>query len=440
MLSLGSVEFWVAYVLPVFFVVGGYLLVQRRRERHNADILHDSVAAGLTQPASLHPIINQSLCIGCNACVEACPEHDVLGLINRKAHLIEPTACIGHGACQMACPMGAIDLVFGTAERGIDLPLVKPNFETNVPGVFIAGELGGMGLIRNAIQQGCQAVDAVVAYGQLAETGEVGVLDLVIVGAGPAGFAASLAAKAAGLNFVTVEQECLGGTVAHYPRGKIVMTVPVKLPLVGEMYFQETVKEELVAFFQSAEKQVGLPIEYGQRVAKVQQRDRGFVISTSEKTYQAKAVLLAIGRRGTPRKLDIPGDEQSKVVYRLVDPEQYKNQAVAVVGGGDSALEAATALSADPSTKVTLAYRGDAFGRAKAKNREAVLAAGEAGKIDIRLLTEIRKIGPDCVEIGQGGAAELIPNDTVIVCAGGVLPTEFLRSVGIQIETKYGTA
>jgi thioredoxin reductase (NADPH) len=439
-LSTGNAEFWFVYVVPIVVIVVGYVLFQRRRDRQNVNILQDSVSAGLTQPASLYPVINRSLCVGCNACVEACPEHDVLGLINRKAHLISPTDCIGHGACQTACPMNAISLVFGTAERGIELPMLKPNFETNVPGVFIAGELGGMGLIRNAIEQGCQAVAAIIDVKQSLPQAPSDAHDLVIVGAGPAGFAASLAAKAAGLNCVTLEQESLGGTVAHYPRGKIVMTAPVDLPLVGKMYFRETSKEELVAFFEQAERRVGLNIEYGEKVTRISSNHEGVAITTVGGTYHARAVLLAIGRRGTPRKLNIPGDEQSKVVYRLIDPQQYQHQAVTVVGGGDSALEAAAALAKEPGTQVTLSYRGDVFGRAKAKNRNAVMAAGEAGKIDIRLKSDLREIGADYVAFGQDGGEVHVPNDVVIVCAGGILPTEFLRSAGIEIETKYGTA
>jgi thioredoxin reductase (NADPH) len=426
-----------AYLAPLALLWAVYALAMRKNERRAASAYASSVADGLTEPASLHPVIDAGRCLGCGACVRACPEGQVIGLINGKAQLVEGANCIGHGACKEACPFDAISLVFGTETRGVDIPDVGGDFQTNVAGIFIAGELGGMGLIRNAIEQGRQAVDAVVPLArQRAHTA----CDLIIVGAGPAGLAAGLAAKAAGLRFIILEQETFGGTVAHFPRGKIVMTQPIELPLVGKMRFREVAKETLLAFWADVLQRHPLPISYGERVERITAGSADFTVVTAAGARQSATILLAIGRRGTPRKLDVPGEEQSKVVYRLADPAQYRGKHVLVVGGGDSALEAAAEIAEEPDTHVTLSYRSDAFSRAKVKNRKRIETAANRGKIDVRLSSQVKSIGSDAVELqSKGGAREFLANDAVIVCAGGVLPTAFLKSIGIRMETKHGT-
>src|SRR5215475_1210481 len=398
--------------------------------------------AGLTEPASLHPLIDPVKCLGCGACVRACPEvmsgHHVLGIIDDKAELLEPASCIGHGACKAACLTDAITLVFGTETRGIELPIVKPDFQTNVPGLFIAGELGGMGLIRNAIEQGRQAMESIKALCSSGAASDA--LDVVIVGAGPAGFSASLGALSHKLKFVTLEQDSFGGTVGHFPRGKLVMTAPAMLPLIGRMQFREVSKETLMAFWHEALKKTGLKIRYGERVEAIERQGTSFIVKSTGGTHKARTVLLTIGRRGTPRKLEVPGEEQCKVVYRLIDPEQYRGQHVVVVGGGDSALEAAASIAEESGTTVTLSHRSEAFGRAKLKNRQRVEAAQSSGQLKILLSSKIKKIGTDDIEIEQGGERTTIKNDAVIVCAGGILPNAFLKKAGIEVETKYGTA
>ena len=361
----------------------------------------------------------------------------MLGLIHGKAELLSPTECIGHGACFTACPHGAIALVFGTESRGIDIPHLKPNFETNVGGIFIAGELGGMGLIRNAIEQGRQAVESICAD---IHKGHTNALDLLIIGAGPAGFSASLAAMERGLRFATIEQDTLGGTVAHYPRGKIVMTQPAILPGVGKMPFRETSKENLLVFWRQAEKDTGVRINYNERMESIAPMESGFQVQTSKNEYDTHSILLAIGRRGTPRTLGVPGEDLPKVFYRLIDPDQYLNSRVLVVGGGDSALEAACAIAGVEGSEVTLSYRSAAFSRAKPKNRQAVEQAESAGKLNVVLESNVRAIAADVVELDQHDQCIELANDAVIISAGGILPTPFLRSIGIDVETKFGTS
>ncbi|MDH5650100.1 MAG: NAD(P)-binding domain-containing protein, partial [Gammaproteobacteria bacterium] len=358
----------------------------------------------------------------------------ILGLIGRKAHLVNPTHCIGHGACQKACPHDAITLVFGTAERGVDIPEVKPNFETNVPGIFIAGELGGMGLIRNAIEQGRQAMEAIKK-----RKGNTNQLDVVIIGAGPAGYSASLNALNHKLRFTTIEQETLGGTVAHFPRGKIVMTQPAVLPMVGKVRFRETTKETLLGFWKEVEKKTGIKINYNERMEEIKTNANGFTVTTTKNVYTTRNILLAIGRRGTPRKLGVSGEELPKVVYRLVDPEQYRGQHVLVVGGGDAALEAAISIAEQPDTTVTLSYRSDAFSRAKEKNRRKITDMNETGQLTLLMKSNVTRIDHNMVTLEQQGKTIDITNNAVIISAGGVLPTPFLKNIGINVNTKYGT-
>jgi thioredoxin reductase (NADPH) len=423
-----------AYLAPLALVLCVYIYRWRRREARAAATLQRSVKTGLTEPNSLHPVIDQNVCMGSGACTRACPE-GTLGIVKGKAHMVNPTVCIGHGACAAACPVEAIKLVFGTERRGVDIPYVKPNFETNVAGIYIAGELGGMGLIRNAAEQGRQAIVAIAHNRAQPEQ-----LDVLIVGAGPAGISATLAAMEHKLRFVTIEQEdSLGGCVYHYPRNKIVATHPVTLPIVGKVRLGEITKENLLVFWQNIIGKVRVPISFSQRLNAVVPVDRGFVVKTSDSEYHCRSLLLAIGRRGTPRKLGVPGEESPRVVYRLVDPEQYQGKRVLVVGGGNAAVEAAVAVAAEPGSTTTLSYRNDTFDRVTERNRELLEEAVAEGRLRLALRTTVTRIVERQVQLDRDGELTSIDNDTVIVCVGGVLPTPMLKELGIAVETKYGT-
>ncbi len=432
-----SLVYLTVFGAPLFVALLLYINWQKRNNQIAEQKWQDSKDAGMTEPASLHPLIDPNLCLGCATCVSACPEGKILGIKNRKAKLVSPSSCIGHGACREACPTDAISLVFGTETRGIEIPLVNESFETNVKGIFIAGELGGMGLIKNAIAQGKKAVGAIANEIDKSSKAE---LDLVIVGAGPAGLSSALAAKEKKLNFVLLEQDTVGGTIAHYPRGKIVMTQPAELPLVGKFQFREASKESLVDFWESVLKKVNLNIKTEQRVDAIEKIEKGFCVKTGKSQFTSKSILLTMGRRGTPRKLGVPGEESPKVMYRLTDPEQYTNKKVLVVGGGDSALEAALAISEQPGAEAILSYRNDAFSRAKPKNRQKVEEYSATGnKLKVMLKSNVVSISDNTVKINTGAEEEDFENDYVIVCAGGILPTPFLKKIGINVEEKFGT-
>ena len=426
------------FVVGTILITVWYMAAHIRKERRAAVLLKENAQAGVNEPPSLHPVIDLEACIGCGGCVDACPEqplHSPLGLVRGKAVLIDAAHCIGHGACKIACPTNAIELVFGTEKRGVDIPIVKPNFETNSPHIFIAGELGGMGLIANAIDQGRSAIENIK---KVSGIGQGDRLDVLIVGAGPSGFAASLASMQHKLRYRTVEQGDLGGTVYNFPRGKIVMTRAVNLPMVGKVKITETTKEKLLEFWQKVQKETGVKIHFHERLENITRTKDGFVVKTTAGEYQTLTVLLCLGRGGTPRKLGVPGDEHPKVVYRLIDPAQFAGKHVLVVGGGDSALEAAYALADEKGASVTLSYREKAFTRAKEKNRKKVEQAASEGRLTVLYSSNVKEVRPDEVDLEQNGTLVTVANEAIICCLGGILPTPFLKQIGIEVETKRG--
>lgn len=294
---------------------------------------------GIYEPVSLYPYIDPNSCIRSGACIMACPEEEIIGIRNGRATLINASRCVGHGACFHACPVEAITLRIGTDKRGVDLPHVNQNYETNIRGIYIAGELGGMGLIKNSVDQGRKAVENIA---KTIEKGHKATYDLIVIGAGPAGISASLQAKKSGLNVLTLEQDTLGGTVYNFPRAKVVMTNPMELPGYGKLKFFQTSKKELLDIWNDAIQKNDLEIVENCKVESILLENEFFTLTTNKViNYTTHRVLIAIGRRGTPRKLGVKGEDLEKVAYKLLEPELIRDKHILVVGGGDSAIESA---------------------------------------------------------------------------------------------------
>jgi len=422
-------------VLSILFI---YILKQKRESKEVGEKIEIAKVEGIHEPVSLYPVVDQHRCIKSGACIKACPEDNILGIRNGKATLINASHCIGHGACFRACPVEAISLYIGTEKRGVDLPHVNPNFETNVPGIFIAGELGGMGLIKNAVTQGREAVENIA---KTIKKGGLATYDLIVVGSGPAGISATLAAKELNLSVLTLEQDTLGGTVFTFPRAKIVMTSAMELPLYGKVNFTETSKAKLLELWNTVLTENNLVIKENSKVETVTRVGDLFRVETvNGESYTTKCILLAIGRRGSPRKLNVPGEDTDKVAYRLLEPDLIKNKKIVVVGGGDSAIESALLLA--EYNKVTISYRSNAFSRIKPRNAESINQAIKSGLIDVKLNSNIVSIEQDSIHYTENDSKDILKmeNDLVYIFAGGELPTQFLKKMGIEITTKYGEA
>jgi thioredoxin reductase (NADPH) len=414
-----------------------YIYRKRKESRIVDEKIKKAKMEGLHEPVSLHPFIDVNRCIQTGACITACPEKDIIGIRNGKATVINASHCIGHGACFHACPTEAISLKIGTEKRGVDLPHVNQFFETNVPGIFIAGELGGMGLIKNAVEQGRQATENISR--SIKKNHAEATYDLIIVGAGPAGISAALTAKKNGLNFLLLEQDTLGGTIFTFPRGKIVMTSTMDMPLYGKIKLFQTSKAELLELWQKVLEKHNIVIRENSKVESIEQQDGVFKVSIlSGEQFKASSVLLAIGRRGTPRKLNVPGENKEKVAYRLLEPEGIEGKDILVVGGGDSAVESALLLA--DQNHVIISYRNDVFSRLKPANSMALNKAVAAGRLEVRFQTNLVKIEDDCITLEKTNEGEFVNlrNDQVYIFAGGELPTQFLEKTGIKITRKFG--
>jgi dihydropyrimidine dehydrogenase (NAD+) subunit PreT len=418
----------------VGLLAGGHLGRRWARQRRDAAALEVKLARGQDVPRSLHPVIDPNVCIGSLSCLKACPEGDILGVVDGAARLVHADHCIGHGRCAAECPVNAIKLVFGTAERGVDLPEVDEHFESSRRGVHVVGELGGMGLIKNAMSQGLEVAERLVG---LVPKGGPGV---VVVGAGPAGIATALGLAAHGVGFRLLEQGTMGGSIAHYPRKKVAMTEVIDLPLVGKFGKKLITKEELLASWERILSKTGITVEPGVRVTGIEGEDGHFVVKTDRGPVPAQKVVLAIGRRGTPRKLGVPGEELEKVFYGLRDPDQLGGNRVLVVGGGDAALEAAIQLADESSAEVTLSYRGAELARCREANRKRFDALVQAGRIRALLASQVTAIRPREVVLDVGGLPATIENDVVVVNVGGELPLEFLDRAGVSLRRYHGEA
>jgi thioredoxin reductase/Pyruvate/2-oxoacid:ferredoxin oxidoreductase delta subunit len=398
----------------------------------------DDGAAVVSDGASPHAVVRADLCVGCGACVPVCPEPGAIRMTGKLA-TVNTDLCKGHGKCVEACPVGGIVLATGASVHRVEVPLVDTDFESNVAGVYIVGELGGRGLIKNAINEAKVAIEHIATElppGRPRADGDADAYDVVVVGSGPAGLSAGLEALRRGLRYAVLEQGTIADTIRKYPRAKFLLAEPVTVPLYGDLWVSDASKETLLQVWESIIARTNLDVRTGRRVTHVSRHGGLIHVETAEETFRARRVVLAMGRRGSPRRLGVPGEDLGKVIYDVADMESFAGQRMLVVGGGDSAVESALGLARQPGTTVTLSYRGDSFARVKKRNRAHLDEATRCAALRVLLRSEVREIRAAEVTIDVDGREEIFPNDIVVVRIGGDPPYKFLEGIGVKIVKK----
>ncbi len=423
------------YTYMIFLILLGVLAVPywirtAKHRRESEEKFKKYSEKGIMTPVTLHPHIDLANCIGCGSCVSICPEN-VLGIVNGRAAIIHGLKCVGHAVCAEVCPVHAITLGFGTPKQGMEIPFYDDNYQTNVEGLYVVGELGGVGLIKNAVNQSMKAIEHLSSKKRNLSND----YDAVIVGAGPAGLAAALALHSKNMRYVVLEQDSIGGTIYHYPRQKLVLTSPIELPLHGTIKVSEISKEKLLELWQGIVVSFKLNILTNHKVESLEKYPSGFSVNAGGKQWTTSNVLLAIGRRGSPRKLGVKGEDLPKVTYKLIDARSYQQNNILVVGGGDSAVEAAVGLASQPGNIVTISYRREGFVRLKEKNEERINELMKSKKVNALFNSNVGEIKPkSAILVSQDGTKSEIPNDFVFIFAGGELPTELLKKAGVRMR------
>lgn len=425
-----SLIIWGGTAVVAALIILPYFLRFRKAQKESINRRMEAEAMGAIRPTAQYPLIDQSRCIGCGTCVSVCPEGDVLGVVYGKAVIINGLRCVGHGHCETACPVSAITVGLGDITTRDDIPILDETHQSvSVPGMYVVGELGGLSLIRNAITQGQAAVESIAATRGGAADGSL--LDVIIVGAGPAGLTAALSAIEHNLSYLVLDQQAPGGTILQYPRRKLVMTQPVEIPLYGKLERSEYEKEELLAIWEDAIERFDVRMKTRNKVERVEATGDRFRVITADGTFESRNVVLALGRRGTPRKLGVPGEDQSKVMYQLLDAQAYDGKHVLVVGGGDSAVEAAVGLARQKGTTVTVSYRKSRFFRIKKKNQDRIDKYIAQKRVSALFESNVKEIRESTVVLETPEGTVEIPNDFVFVFAGGIPPFKMLKEMGI---------
>ncbi len=418
-------------ILAVIIILAAlipYIFSLVNKEKKIRKLYRNAVDEGTDKPLLQHPIFDLAACIGCGVCTEVCPEGRVLGVINGKVAIVNGARCVGHGECARHCPVGAIKIGLGDISIREDIPKLSADFETSVPGIYIAGELGGLALIRNAIEQGVKVVDAIAAKAAATKQKE----NILIIGAGPAGIAAALQCVKKKLNYRIIDQEFPGGTILNYPRRKLTLVQKVHLPLYGEMSKQTYSKEDLLELWDEMIDKYEIKIQTMQKLESITPLEKGYAVKTNQATFQAEQIILALGRRGIPRKLGVPGEALTKVMYKLIDTSSYTHNKLLVVGGGDSAVEAAMGLAHQTGNQVTISYRKENFFRLKKRNNDAIQSALKLKEVQVIFSSTVKEILEDKVILVQAGKEIELQNDYTFIFAGGVLPFKLLESIGIS--------
>lgn len=418
-------------------VLGAAATAADRRKRQTAERTKPVPPAAPADRKRL-PVIDPSTCLGCYACVDACP-FDVLTIERYVAVVARPEECCGVVLCEQVCPNGSLRVEDG--EPILDRPATDDELESrDVPGLFLAGDLTGLPLIKNAINQGTRAIDRIAATLPRRRSEPI---DVLVIGAGPAGLSAALRAKERGLSCVVLEQATVAASIKSFPREKIVHDPPLDLPVEGELWLKQATKEELLAQWTRIVRARSLDVREGQRVVDIAKRDGSFVVTTEHAEdgvraeLRATRVVLAIGRRGTPRRLDteVERGAEDRIAYALADARSFEGKRVLVVGLGDSAMEAALALARQPGTAVTISYRGARFARGKAKNIAEIERLVAERKLRILFETvpvAVTRTGVTLAGTGRHGGRRTVAADAVLVLIGGAPAWDLLTRAGIR--------
>jgi putative YpdA family bacillithiol system oxidoreductase len=418
-------------------------------------------------------VIDLDRCIGCDGCERACADRHGVARLQRKGPVLGRLAfpvscrtcedhrclpacgfdaislgaheevkinnmkCVGCAACYSACPNDVISMIEVpyTAENFPEqLPYTDPDGRTNVPDLYLVGEATGTALIKLAINAGRKAVEVAAEKFGSDKGGDRAVKDVIIVGAGPAGLSASLTAKEFGLDFLVFDKGDFSTTIKSYPRHKVVMAEPMHIPLYGKLWLKDTTKEELIQQWSDIITKTGLQIRSNEQVTDVQRATDGvFDVTTAKGKFRSRAVVLATGTRGSPRKIECPGEEEPRVQYALTEPAEFRGKHCLVIGGGDSAVEGAMSLADIPGTTVTLSYRKDSFGRIKPRNKTRIDEYAASGKVTVIFESSVKAVEPGKVTLKAKQGPVTLRNDQVFAMLGGEPPTKFFEKVGIQI-------
>jgi NosR/NirI family nitrous oxide reductase transcriptional regulator len=330
---------------------------------------------------------------------------------------------------------------------GRQMPDLDEAHQTNIKGIYAVGDLADAPVIKISLNQGYETVQTHVAPELKAEGKPPdGVLDVLIVGCGPAGVGAAMRCLEEGLSFVILEKEKPFNTIQNYPKHKHVFVEPAGIQLKAPLWLNDALKEELLERWQAdiqahesgphdARGCLWCHVRQPAEVKNVS-KDAAtglFVVESTAGSFRARRVILAIGRRGTPRRIGCPGETPERVRYVLRDAEEHRGQRVLVVGGGDSAIEAALALS-ETAAETSISYRQEGFFRCKALNRERIEAAIAAGKVKAYYNSSVKEIREGEVVVQVKDGLVTLPNDQVFAMFGADLPTDFLKRVGIRME------
>jgi thioredoxin reductase/ferredoxin len=399
------------------------------RKRHRAA----HAPAPVVGPRILVHDINDDRCTGCDACVAVCPTN-VLDLVSNKSRVLHFEDCIQCEACMFACPTEAL-VMFpqGDLPPPLKVPEVDEFYQTVVPGQYLIGEVAGKPLVKNAANLGRGVVEHMLASGMRKGALGKGSVDVAIVGSGPGGLSAAITCQQRGLSYVVLEKEqVIASTISRYPKGKLVMAEPYDTENLSLLPVFDSAKEQLIPIWNELIDRLGLRINQGESVESVTPGAGEFEVRTTVATYRAQRVVLSIGTRGKPRTLQVPGENLPKIFSLLEDPDEWRGKSVLVVGGGDSAVEAALAL-ADAGAKVMISYRGKGFNRAAPKNKQAVEAYAAEGRIKAKLGSQVLAFEPESVALALGdGSQKLYANDAAFVLIGADPPVAWLQKMGVQ--------